>query len=67
VPEQLAGALTRQTLPPVPPQQPVAQFGLAFDRPLVGTLRRFEDPPADELPVLKADPETQPWHQLGCG
>jgi hypothetical protein len=43
--------LAGQALAPVPTKQSVPEFSLPCYRALVGPLRWFEDPPADERPV----------------
>lgn len=65
VAEQLTRAFAGQPVAPVPAQQPITKFGLSLDRTLVGTLRWLKNPPADEIPLAKARPESKARNMFG--
>ncbi|GLX04413.1 hypothetical protein Misp03_13400 [Microbispora sp. NBRC 16548] len=58
--KELAGSLAAQALAPAASQEPVSEFGLSFDRALVGTRGWLQKPPADEPPIHETDPEAEP-------
>src|SRR6478752_719729 len=60
--DQLASTLTGETVSPVALQQSVSDFGLPDDDSLVGAFGRLQNPPPDEVPADKPDPEAQSVH-----
>jgi hypothetical protein len=45
----------------------VAEVGLARDSWLIRSLRRLQNPPADEIVVREAGPESETGHLVGGG